>query len=81
MTSTATHTRPQASGGQVITRYRSNRRPILGSLWNALADSGKRRAHREVAYLLQARGAQVTGDFDRDLQRYVELTTVRSRHV
>jgi hypothetical protein len=38
---------------------------------------GKQRAHREIAFLLQAHGGQVTGDFDRDLQRYIELSVVR----
>ena len=75
-TSTITRTGPQASGRQVRTQGRSIP-PVLGWLWNALADLGKQRAHREIAFLLQAHGGQVTGDFERDLQRYIELSVVR----
>jgi hypothetical protein len=76
-TSTITRTGPQASGRQVRTRGRSIQHPVLGWLWNALAELGKQRAHREIAFLLQAHGGQVTGNFDRDLQRYTELSVVR----
>jgi hypothetical protein len=76
-TSTISRALSQASSSEVSTQGRSSWRRVLGPLWNALAELGKQRAHREVAYLLQARGDEVTGDFDRDLQRYVELSTAR----
>jgi hypothetical protein len=76
-TSITSRAQLQASGGEVSTQGRSSWRRVLRPLWDALAEMGKQRAHREVAYLLQARGGEVTGDFDRDLQRYIELSTAR----
>ncbi len=69
--------RASSLGSASQNRGRSIQHPVLGWLWNALAELGKQRAHREIAFLLQAHGGQDTGDFDRDLQRYIELSLVR----
>jgi hypothetical protein len=55
------------------------RHRLLRRIWEALAETGRRRAHREIVMRLESRGQQGTDDFDRDLQRYIASLEGRRR--
>lgn len=64
--------RPGFAANERDAREGSWRRRAFRRIWDVLVQTGERRAHREIMCRMEARGVRVTGDFDRDVQRYSE---------